>query len=70
MRNQHLPVLDNAEDCTKFFEISQAFAQAKLPEEIVSALRMGQMTAQQKSEELLLAMSSGGWWQKLLRSSS
>ena len=41
MRNEHLrPLLDNAEDCTKFFEISQAFAQAKLPEEIVSALRM------------------------------
>ena len=50
MRNEHLrPLLDNAEDCTKFFEISQAFAQAKLPEEIVSALRMGQMTALQKA---------------------
>ena len=41
--------LDNAEDCTKFFEISQAIAQAKLPEEIVSVLRIGQMTAQQKA---------------------
>ena len=50
MRNEQLrPLLDNAEDCTKFFEISQAFAQAKLPEEIVSALRMGQMTALQKA---------------------
>ena len=49
MRNEHLrPLLDNAEDCTKFFEISQAFTQAKLPEEIVSALRVGQMTALQK----------------------
>ena len=51
MRNEHLrPFLDNAEDCTKFFEISQAFAQAKLPEEIVSALRVGQMTALQKAK--------------------
>ena len=50
--------------------LSQAFAQAKLPEEIVSALRMGQMTALGGSEELLSATSSGGWWQKLLRSSS
>ena len=50
MRNEHLrPLLDNAEDCTKFFEISQAFAQAKLPEEMVSVLRMGQMTALQKA---------------------
>ena len=50
MRNEHLrPLLDNAEDCTKFFEISQAFAQAKFPEEIVSALRVGQMTALQKA---------------------
>ena len=44
-----LPHRDNVEDCSKFFEISQAFAQAKFPEEIVSALRVGQMTALQKA---------------------
>ena len=49
MRNKHLrPLLDNTGDCTKF-EVFQAFAQAKLPEEIISALRMGQMTALQKA---------------------
>ena len=35
-------------DSTRFFEVSQAFAQAKIPDEIVSALRVGQLTALEK----------------------
>ena len=49
MRNEHLrPLLDNDADSSRFFEVSQAFAQAKIPDEIVSALRVGQLTALEK----------------------
>ena len=42
MRNEHLrPLLHNDADNSRFFEVSQAFAQAKIPDEIVSALRVG-----------------------------
>ena len=59
------PLLDNVE----------VAPQVKLPEGIVSALSVGQMTARHaegkwEDPELLSATSSGGWWQKLLRSSS
>ena len=48
MRNEHLrPLLDNAEDCTKFFEIS-GFCTDESSRRI-SALRIGQMTAVQKA---------------------
>ena len=39
---------DNGADSTRFFDVSQAFAQAKIPDEIVSALRVGQLTALEK----------------------
>ena len=49
MRNEHLRLLlDNEADSNRFFEVSQAFAQAKIPDEIVSALRVGQLTALEK----------------------
>ena len=36
MRNEHLrPLLDIDADSSRFFEVSQAFAQAKIPDEIV-----------------------------------
>ena len=50
MRNEHLrPLLDNAEDCTKFFEISRLSHRRNFSKKL--------------SPELLLATSSGGWWQ-------
>ena len=49
MRTEHLrPLLDNIEDSNKFHEIAQAFAQAKIPDEILSAIRVGQLTALEK----------------------
>ena len=46
MRTEHLrPLLDNVEDSNKLPEIAQAFAQAQIPDEILSALRVGQLTA-------------------------
>ena len=44
MRTEHLrPLLDNIEDSNKFCEVSQAFAQ--IPDEILSAIRVGQLTS-------------------------
>ena len=49
MRTEHLrPLLDNIEDSNKFYEIAQAFAQAQIPNEILSAIRVGQLTALEK----------------------
>ena len=49
MRTEHVrPLLDNEVDSNRFFEVSQAFAHAKIPDEIVSALRVVQLTALQK----------------------
>ena len=46
---KHLrPLLDNIEDSNKFNEIAQVFAQAQIPDEILSATRVGQMTALEK----------------------
>ena len=49
MCTEHLrPLLDNDVDSNRVFEVSQAFAQAKIPDEIASALRVGQLTALRK----------------------
>ena len=49
MRTEHVrPLLDNVEDCNMFHEAAQSSAQASIPEEILAALRVGQMTALQK----------------------
>ena len=50
MRNEHLrPLLDFDADSNRFQKVSQAFAQAKIPDEIVSALRVGQLIVLQKT---------------------
>ena len=49
MRTEHLhPLLDNDDDCNMFHEVAQSFVQASIPEEILAALRVVEMTALQK----------------------
>ena len=49
MTTEHLrPLLDSEEDCEKFWFFCQAFAQARVPDEVLSAVRMGRITALQK----------------------
>ena len=49
MRTKHLlPLLDNIEDSNKCYEIAQAFAQAQIPDKILNAIRVGQLTAIEK----------------------
>ena len=49
MTAEHLrPLLDSAADCDKFWFLCQAFAQAHIPEEVLTAVRMGRITALQK----------------------
>ena len=49
MTAEHLrPLLDSEADCEKFWFLCQAFAQAHIPEEVVTAVRMGRITALQK----------------------
>ena len=47
MRTEHLRPLNDA-DCNMFHEVAESFAQASIPEEILAALRVEQMTALQK----------------------
>ena len=48
-RTEHLrPLLDNIEDSNKFYEIAEAFAQAQISDEILSAIRVCQLTALEK----------------------
>ena len=42
------PFLDSEEDCDKFWFLCQPFAQARIPDEVLSAVRMGRITALQK----------------------
>ena len=42
------PLLDSEEDYDSFWFLCQAFAQARIPDEVFSAVRMGRITALQK----------------------
>ena len=49
MTAEHLrPLLDSEADCDKFWFLCQAFAQSHIPEEVLTAVRMGRITALQK----------------------
>ena len=61
MRTEHLrPLLDNIEDCNKFYDIAQAFAQAQIPDEILIATRVGQLTALEKPSGGVRSIVVGG----------
>ena len=50
MTTEHFrPLLDSEEDCEKFWFFCQTFAQARVPDEVLSAVRMGRITAQKPS---------------------
>ena len=67
-------LFDDAQDCTKIFKISNVSAQVKIPEEIISVLRMGQTTALQnvdgRNRGMVVSDVHKNWWHKPLRTSS
>ena len=49
MTAEHLrPLLDSEADCEKYWFLCQASAQAHIPEEVLTAMRMGRITSLQK----------------------
>ena len=42
------PLLDSEQGCDKFGFLCQSFAEAHIPDEVLSAVRMGRITALQK----------------------
>ena len=69
MTSEHLKsILENARDCELLFQVAQFFARARIPHEILEALRVGRLTALQKPNGGVCGIVAGDVFRRLVAS--
>ena len=67
MTSEHLKsILENARDCELLFQVAQLFARARIPHEILEALRVGRLTALQKPNGGVRGIVAGDVFRRLV----
>ena len=67
MISEHLKsILENARDCELLFQVAQLFSRARIPHEILEALRVGRLTALQKPNRRVRGIVAGDVFRRLV----